>query len=476
MQTNQLSRRTLLKWMGVGAAGMALAACAVPQAPSGSGAAAQSGAAAPAKQPVEIGWARHGAETDLATENALADLFHKNHPDVVVKPLVLPWDDYNTKIPVMVAGGTAPDTFGAHPALLKATYDAKGLIPIDSYIEANAEAVDYEDVLYPGDALFDGKIMGLPQKSCTHQLRYNKKIFEEAGLPTPADIYKEKGAEGWTWNTFVEMGKQLTKDLDGDGQSDQYFFSGVGGTEIVDLIRSNGGELFNADLTTCTLTEQAAVEAIKWIGDLVLTYKIQPPPELQANEIGINFQTGRIALQGATTCDHVRDLRPGSELPFEWGFVPLPAGSAGFRVWGDTDQIIITSSSKNPDSAFDWMLYRNSKQAWEDTYAGGIILAFSDGPTRKSIFQSKAFTEPLGKIDLSMIEAGYNYTIPNPYVPRVPDPYRVIFTIMPTEVDNVQRGVKSAEQAAADMCALIQEVLAGGSAFTPGGQCYCQGA
>lgn len=468
MQGSQLSRRTLLKLMGAGAVGAALASCTAPgAAPSGE-------TAAPAQQAVEIGWARHGAETDLTTENALAEMFNAMHPGVVVKPLVLPWDDYNTKIPVMVAGGTAPDTFGAHPALLKATYDAKGLIPIDDYIQANAAAVNYEDVLYPGDANFDGQIVGLPQKSCTHQLRYNKQLFEEAGLPTPADIYKEQGPEGWNWNTFVQMGKQLTKDLDGDGQSDQYFFSGVGGTEIVDLIRSNGGEIFTEDLTACTLTEQTVVDAIRWIGDLVLTHKIQPPPEMQANEIGINFQTGRVALQGATTCDHVRDLREGYELPFEWGFVPLPASTAGFRVWGDTDQIIITPTSKNPDAAFDWMLYRSSKEAWEEAYEGGIILAYSDGPTRKSIFQSKAFTEPLGKIDLTMIQEGYNYTIPNPYVPRVPDPYRVIFTIMPTEVDNVQRGVKSAEQAAADMCALIEEVLQGGSAFTPGVQCFCK--
>src|SRR5690606_14852038 len=171
------------------------------------------------------------------------------HPGVVVKPLILPWDDYNAKLPVMVAGGTAPDTFGAHPALLKATYDAQGLIPIDSYIEANADAVNYDDILFPGDATFDGKIVGLPQKSCTHQMRFNKQLFAEAGLQTPSEIYWEQGADGWNWNTFVEMGKELTKDLDGDGVPDQYFFAGQGGTSILTFIRTNGGDVLSEDLS-----------------------------------------------------------------------------------------------------------------------------------------------------------------------------------------------------------------------------------
>src|SRR3954447_15038068 len=138
----KLSRRTLLKWLGVSAAAGALSACVMPQAPANNG-------AVPAQAGVEISWARHGADADLVTENALAKFFADKHPGVTIKPIVLPWDDYNTKIPVMVAGGTAPDTFGCHPALLTDTYNAKGLIVMGDYIDANAAAVNYDDVLYP---------------------------------------------------------------------------------------------------------------------------------------------------------------------------------------------------------------------------------------------------------------------------------------------------------------------------------------
>ncbi|MBV7337709.1 hypothetical protein KFU94_57660 [Chloroflexi bacterium TSY] len=198
------------------------------------------------------------------------------------------------------------------------------------------------------------------------------------------------------------------------------------------------------------------------MASLVLDHAIQPPPEMQANELGITFNTGKVVMAGGTTCDSVRDLREDRELPFEWDFVVLPAGSAGFRTWGDTDQIVISSASENAQAAFDWAVYRSSLEAWEEGYENGIILAFSDGPTRWSIFESKAYTEPLGALDIEMIKEGYKNTIPNPFVPRSPQPYRVLFTVMTTEVDNALRGVKTAQAAADDMCAQIEEILSEG--------------
>lgn len=55
-------------------------------------------------------------------------------------------------------------------------------------IAAAEPGINYEDVLYHGDASF-GHVVGLPQKSCTPQLRYNKELFVEAGLPHPGELY-----------------------------------------------------------------------------------------------------------------------------------------------------------------------------------------------------------------------------------------------------------------------------------------------
>ena len=174
----------MLKWMAAGGTTVALGACAMPAATDSGGAADM-----PAMDVITIGWARHGSEADVPTEVGLSELFKSKNPDVTVEPLVLPWGDYNTKIPVMVAGGTAPDTFGCHPALMAETHTAGGSSPLTDFIDAYGDALNYDDVVYHGDALFDGVVFGLPQKSCTHQLRYNKTLLEEAGLPFPGDLY-----------------------------------------------------------------------------------------------------------------------------------------------------------------------------------------------------------------------------------------------------------------------------------------------
>lgn len=468
--STSVSRRTMLKWMAASVSGAVLAGCAVPAAQPAAGEAAP--AQAPAAK-VEIGWARHGADLDLKTEQTIAELFQARYPDITVKPLVLPWADYNVKIPVMVAGGTAPDTFGAHPALLMQVNDAKQVRAVDDFIKAEAN-FDYNDVLYPGDANFDGHIMGLPQKSCTHQLRYNKDLFAEAGLPTPGELYWKDKEKSWNWAAFIDMAPKFTKDTTGDGQPDQYFFGAMDGTNNIAVIRSAGGEIFDPEITKCILTEPSAKEGLQFMADLVLKYKVQPPPEMNAGQLGINFPTGKIAIDSCTTCDSPRDLRKGQELPFKWDYVMIPAGKAGFRSWGDTDQIVITTASKNADAAFKWMNYRSSKDAWEESYAKGTVLAYSDGPTRWSIFDTNAYTEPLAGMDINMIKDGYKQTIPNPFMPRCPQPYRVFFTVMTTEIDNLLRGVKSVDQAAADMCTQIEAILKEGNTATSQLQeCFC---
>ena len=446
MSIATLSRRQFLRIAAGVAAGGVLAACTVPTAPASEGSAAA----------IEIGWARHGNETSQATEDVLSGLFQDANPGIVIDAIAIPWSDYNTKIPIDIAGGTAPDTFACHPALMINTYNANGSVNLSDRIAAAEPGINYPDILYPGDAEFEGHIYGLPQKSCTHQLRYNKELFAEAGLQHPGELYWAGGADSWNFNSFIEIGKQLTKDLDGDGEPDQYAYAGSGGTNVLALIRAAGGEVFDDLVSKCIINEPGGVAGIEYMASLVLEHGIQPPPEMMINELGITFETGRMAMAGGTTCDSVQSLHPDKRLPFEWDFAVLPAGPAGFRCWGDTDQIVVSTASPNPDAAFDWAVFRSSLEAWEQAYDGGMKLAFTDGPTRWSIFDSPVFTEPIGELDIEMIKEGYRNTIPDPFVPRSKDPYRVLFTIVTTEVDNALRGTKSAQQAADDICALIE--------------------
>ena len=48
---------------------------------------------------------------------------------------------------------------------------------------------------------------------------YNRKMFENAGLETPYELFKK---DQWTWSKFLELSKELTQDTNRDGTVDIY--------------------------------------------------------------------------------------------------------------------------------------------------------------------------------------------------------------------------------------------------------------
>lgn len=69
---------------------------------------------------------------------------------------------------------------------------------------------------------------------------YNKRMFEEAGLPDLLELQR-KGE--WTWDKLIEFSKKLTKDTDGDGSIDQWGIIDCERDMFYALLYSNGGEI-----------------------------------------------------------------------------------------------------------------------------------------------------------------------------------------------------------------------------------------
>ncbi|MBV7337734.1 extracellular solute-binding protein [Chloroflexi bacterium TSY] len=452
------SRREFLQIAGLGTAGVIASAC-VPAPPASN---TDASSDAPAAEVIEISAARHGIDADAVLEEEIVGVFRESHPEINVKPIALPWEDYNTKIPVMIAGGTAPDTYACHPALLFQVVTAGGAIPINDFIDADSD-INYDDILFPGDAAFGADIMGLPLWTSCHSLRFNKNLFEEAGLPTPADLYWEGGEDGWNTISFVENLKELSIDSDGDGQIDRWGCEGFWGTHALAVTRAFGGDYLD-DLfepSKCTVESAEVKAAVQWMADNVIEDEVQPSPALNLAELGIEFGSGVIGI-GMAHGGSVENLRAGREYPFNWDFVPLPAGPAGFIVWGDTDQAVTSNTTPNPDAVYEWMSWRSSADAVQQTYDAGILLSTYYMPTRESIFDMEAYNKPLtdAGVDPKMIRELYKHVKPDPFVYRTPAALKIIFTIVDTEIKNVLRGVKGVDEAMAEACALTEEALA----------------
>jgi multiple sugar transport system substrate-binding protein len=156
-------------------------------------------------------------------------------------------------------------------------------------------------------------------------LYYNVDHFEQAGIEVPSSE--------WTWDDMRTAAQALTADQNSDGVPDQWGL-------VYDLwfvpwlywIWSNGGDVFNADQTQCTLTDPKATEALQYWADLVIKDNVAiPTSELQAMQGSLNaFMTGLVSMYLGNTWD-LGQLKEAQNL--NWKGVLSPTSNDGNRVW-----------------------------------------------------------------------------------------------------------------------------------------------
>jgi multiple sugar transport system substrate-binding protein len=300
-----------------------------------------------AQTPAEIEYAIWGDPAELASQIALVDSFMAAHPDIKVEVSVSDWDAYWDKLQTGLAGGDAPDVFAMDGPLYPDYQSRDVLLDLTPYIER--DAFDLTALADAGVAHFttpEGQF-GLPRDLNLVGLYYNKAMFDEAGIPYPDDT--------WTWDKLVEVGKQLTLDKDGDGQTDQWGFY----TETTDmenywssLVWQNGGDIVSADRTQTLLGSDEAVGGIQQLQDLIHTHKIMPPPQLSA-ELGDAFEQGQAAMESNGSWLVPTLLAAGIDL----GIAPLPAGPARDATSINPTGVVVAKSTQAPDAAWEFVKY-----------------------------------------------------------------------------------------------------------------------
>lgn len=275
--------------------------------------------------------------------------FEQLHPNIKIElENIGSSSEYYTKLQTMVAGGTPPDVF--YPATHVAyAYAFKGAIrPVQDFIERDGIDLNaYEQQVLDLYKL-NGEVYCLPIDTAALVVFYNKTLFDEAGVPYPQ--------EGWTWDDFLQTAKALTKDVDGDGQTDQF------GVDVFRnywpmMVWSNTGHGLFDDLRHPTeflvASDPKAVESIQWIADLTLVHGVMPSDEQRA-DISDLFAAGKAAMQ---VVGHWRVPRYlAAEIDFD--FAPLPIGDFGQPVnRADGSCFAISAQSKHPEEAWEFVKF-----------------------------------------------------------------------------------------------------------------------
>ena len=282
------NRRSFLKQLGVGAAGLGLlSACA----PGGAPAPAAESSSAPVAR---TEWVTGNIPSDIAVDFSYTgwegeaemrkwllhfdNFFSQNYPNVTVNgDWGVPWGEYWTKLPTQLAGGAPVDMAWMHHTRAKTFAANDWLLPLDDLL-ASFPAADWPDKFYESQVeafKFEGKQYGIPYDWAPGGFYINIDLFEEAGVDLPT--------EDWTFTDLLEAAKALTKDTDGDGQIDQWGInlptSWSAGTYWV--VRSFGGDFFKSREYT-QITEMAEM-----LESLIELHVDLPQPQPQPPEIGV---------------------------------------------------------------------------------------------------------------------------------------------------------------------------------------------
>jgi len=285
----------------------------------------------------------------LAMQQKVADDYMKDHPNVKIEIESVP-DQYGTKILTQIAGGDAPDIFQIGDGDVRLFMEKGGLEDLTVYAEgSNGINYDdyYENVLDVGR--IDGKLFTMPKDYSTLAVFYNKKLFDEAGVP-----YPEKG---WTWEEFNETAKKLTKV---DGKNVAHWGAKLPGGEtrfLIPLIYGYGGSVISDDGEKFEgfMNSDGTKTALQLYSDMYFKDKITPSNSDSEAFKGVDlFEAGKVAM-------YIMGRWPltgyESNPDLDFGIVELPQGPKG-----EVNSIFyagygLYTKSDNKEAAWDYLKF-----------------------------------------------------------------------------------------------------------------------
>ena len=400
--SNKLSRRQFLQISGMGLTVSMLAACT----PSGSSQTAGEGDAAASAELVEIiHWGRNPTEEEVVWKQ-LVELSADMNPGLSIT-LQAPPESMVEKLLVAFAGGTAPDSAVGGLSSFRGWIGIDMINSIQDYVDNDADVQSWLPEYVPAALAgysHQGKLYGVPTVNEGIFTWYHKDAIEEAGLTPPAEIQDDP--DQWNWNTFLEyaqalnVGEGFRRDRFGAIATSRRGINSIS-ESWGNLMYANGGRLLDEAGEEVLIDSAEAAQAVQFVSDLTYKHDVQPiPSEMSAADIRDRamFQNGQLGLvvQGEFFRRYLWGTgKPSDGLPFNYDFALMPFNpTTGLRtnIYHGNGSFM-TTQTKTPDAAWDWLKVIFSKEAQEiitmnwgsrgahtGTYAGFLESNAGGGP------------------------------------------------------------------------------------------------
>jgi multiple sugar transport system substrate-binding protein len=329
-----------------------------------------------------IGWG--GVEETKIIQQAVEE-FRKIHPDVTVRLEGAPFGEYITKVLTQFSAGNAPDVMAVNAEQMVSFASRDIFVDLKPYVEKDPsiklsdfypEAIDHYTV--------NGVLTALPRDIApVAVIYYNKKRFDEAGVPYPKN--------SWTEKEFLETAQKLVKKSGKNGITQFGYVEDWGVAWDLWVYIHGGSWVDNIQKpTVCTLDSPAAIEGVQFRADLIHKYHVAPSPANITAMGGMGnsdlFVNGTAAMffSGIWKTPAFRLIKD-----FEWDVVETPLGPNGKHAFPmSAAGYSILKTSKNQELAYELVKYLSGETGQKLMAATGLTQ-----PALKTLAQSPVFLD-----------------------------------------------------------------------------------
>ena len=278
------------------------------------------------------------------TFKTIQEMWNAENPDIELVGEFQVDNGMTDKYMLALSNNTAPDVMACALDWVTTFGNANLLYPLDEFIAADGvDTAQYVQGAIQASTI-GGKLYGLPFRSETYALFYNKDMLAEAGYTEPPK----------SWDEVKEIAAACTKD-DAAGYGLCGANYGNFSFQYITMLRCHGSDILTADKTASNLTSPEAVEAAKLYVDL----KEYAPASVMENSNVENrtlFTSGKVAMYLSGIYDLDLIIQGNPDLNFGCALVPTKSGTDADRTtilggWS----VAIPAGCKDPETAWKFV-------------------------------------------------------------------------------------------------------------------------
>jgi multiple sugar transport system substrate-binding protein len=262
---------------------------------------------------------------------ALLDKFHAAYPEIEVRRTTIRFADFGARLDEATAAGTLPDVIAIDNVDVPVLAARNALTDLTPRIHAWHGQTTLLDAVRHS-AQVGGKAYGVPFRSNTTALWYNRDLFAEAGLTAPPS----------TWDELRDHARKLAT-----GGHAGFCFAAApteeGTFTLLPLIWQAGGDV-------ATIGDQPSIDALRLIDTLVNEDRTAPPSvyEWGQSDVADQFGAGRCAMMinGPWVLPSV------TAGGFDFDVAPWPAGAHGTAAPLGGEVLVIGRNTRHLDTAW----------------------------------------------------------------------------------------------------------------------------